>query len=57
MKNIRFERDHQKSQSNKKKHAVSFEDAQSVFLDPNARIISARKAAKQETTSYEDMIL
>jgi hypothetical protein len=98
MKNFRFEWDHQKSQSNKKKHAVSFEDAQSVFLDPNARIISdpdhsdtedrfillgmsetlrilvvchcyrgdenaliriisARKATKQETTSYEDMTL
>ena len=30
---IRFEWDNQKNRSNKKKHGVSFEEAQSVFYD------------------------
>ena len=30
---IRFERDEAKASSNKRKHGVSFEDAQSVFYD------------------------
>jgi uncharacterized DUF497 family protein len=33
---IRFEWDDQKSKTNKQKHKVSFEEAQSVFLDENA---------------------
>ncbi len=33
---IRFIWDENKSQSNKQKHKVSFEEAQSVFLDENA---------------------
>lgn len=36
---IHFEWDSAKSKSNKKKHGVSFE-AQSVFRDPSARLIS-----------------
>lgn len=92
MNDIRFEWDEKKSKSNKKKHKVSFEEAQTVFLDENAvryydpdhsededrfimlgislslrilvvchcyreddttiRIISARKADKQETKNY-----
>ena len=33
---IQFVWDEKKSQSNKRKHNVSFEEAQSVFLDENA---------------------
>jgi uncharacterized DUF497 family protein len=34
-----FEWDDNKAKTNLKKHAVSFEEAQSVFFDENARII------------------
>jgi uncharacterized DUF497 family protein len=34
--NIEFAWDENKSRSNKRKHNVSFEEAQSVFLDENA---------------------
>ena len=34
-----FEWDENKAGSNLKKHGVSFEEAQSVFMDENARII------------------
>ncbi len=37
---IEFEWDHTKSKSNKKKHGISFEEAQTVFNDPNARLIA-----------------
>lgn len=40
MKNLEFDWDHAKSRSNKKKHGISFEEAQSVFEDSNARLIS-----------------
>jgi len=92
MDNFHFEWDQKKNLSNHEKHAVSFEEAQTVFYDKNAieyyddthsleekrfimlgissqlrllvvcncvrnhnsiRIISARKATKQETKSYE----
>jgi uncharacterized DUF497 family protein len=92
MNDIRFEWDERKSRENKRKHNVSFEEAQTVFLDENAirffdpdhsqdedrflmlgmsftlrvlvvchcyrqddsviRIISARKADKQEQSDY-----
>ena len=39
MDELRFEWDERKSRSNKKKHGVSFEEARSVFLDENARLI------------------
>ena len=92
MSDIRFEWDERKNQENKRKHKVSFEEAQTVFLDENAiryfdpdhsededrfimlgmsftlrvlvvchcyreddsviRIISARKADKQEQSDY-----
>ena len=92
MSEIRFEWDPRKSQANKRKHKVSFEEAETVFLDENAirffdpdhsededrflllgmsftlrvivvchcyredeaviRIISARKADKQEQADY-----
>jgi len=39
MKAISFEWDEKKNSSNKKKHGVSFEEAQSVFVDENALLI------------------
>lgn len=36
MRGIRFEWDEVKSKENKRKHGVSFEEAQSVFFDENA---------------------
>ena len=36
MREIRFEWDERKNRENKRKHKVSFEEAQSVFLDENA---------------------
>ena len=39
MKSLSFKWDEKKSQTNHKKHKVSFEEAQSVFFDSNARMI------------------
>lgn len=39
MKAIHFEWDTSKSLSNKRKHGISFEEAQTVFLDENALLI------------------
>jgi uncharacterized DUF497 family protein len=36
MSDIRFEWDEQKSSENKRKHGVSFEEAQTVFFDEHA---------------------
>ncbi len=36
MNGIRFEWDKKKSRENKRRHGVSFEEAQTVFLDENA---------------------
>jgi uncharacterized DUF497 family protein len=36
MGEIRFEWDEAKSRENKRKHGISFEEAQTVFLDENA---------------------
>ena len=36
MNDIAFEWDERKSQANKRKHKVSFEEAQTVFFDENA---------------------
>ena len=36
MNDIRFEWNDRKSRENKRKHGVSFEEAQAVFLDENA---------------------
>ena len=92
MSELRFQWDERKNRENRRKHKVSFEDAQTVFLDENAiryfdpdhaededrflllgmsftlrvlvvchcyrdddlviRIISARKADKQEQADY-----
>ncbi len=39
MNKIHFEWDSQKNAGNKKKHNVSFEEAKTVFYDPNALLI------------------
>jgi len=39
MKTIAFVWDLTKAESNLKKHKISFEEAQTVFSDPNARMI------------------
>ena len=39
MKTILFAWDRTKAESNLKKHKISFEEAQTVFSDPNARMI------------------
>ena len=39
MDDLRFEWDERKNRSNEKKHGVSFEEARTVFLDDNARLI------------------
>ena len=40
MADVRFEWDSRKSRANKTKHGVSFEEAQTAFLDEHARVIS-----------------
>ena len=39
MKSMSFGWDRTKAESNLKKHKISFEEAQTVFSDPNARMI------------------
>lgn len=39
MKSLRFEWDTDKNTENKRKHGVSFDEAQAVFLDENALMI------------------
>jgi len=39
MSELRFEWNEEKNKTNKKKHGVSFEEAKTVFLDENARLI------------------
>jgi uncharacterized DUF497 family protein len=46
---IHFEWDENKSRINQKKHGVSFEEAQTVFFDPNARLIH-----DPDHSDYED---
>ena len=39
MKHLTFKWDNDKNFANQKKHNISFEEAQTVFLDENARLI------------------
>lgn len=39
MSELRFEWDEQRARSNEQKHNVSFEEAQTVFYDENARLM------------------
>ncbi len=45
---IRFEWDFEKAEINLKKHKVSFEEAESVFYDPNAISISDPEHSDEE---------
>jgi len=40
MQNLKFEWDSKKASSNATKHQITFEEAQTVFLDSNALLIS-----------------
>ena len=45
---IRFEWDEEKAALNLKKHKVSFEEAKTVFYDPNALLISDPEHSTEE---------
>jgi hypothetical protein len=46
--NIGFAWDRRKAESNRAKHGVSFEEAQTVFLDENARLIDDPDHSEEE---------
>lgn len=48
MSNITFDWDRRKAQSNQVKHGISFEEAQTVFLDENARLIDDPDHSEEE---------
>ena len=43
MGQLRFSRDTRKSRSNEQKHGVSFEEAETVFLDDNALLLDEKR--------------
>lgn len=45
---LSFEWDSNKAKANKKKHGVSFEEGQTVFADPFARVISDPDHSEKE---------
>ena len=45
---IRFEWDEEKAAFNLKKHNVSFEEAKTVFYDPNAKLIADPDHSEEE---------
>ena len=49
MKKLEFAWDSKKEKLNQSKHGVSFEDAKSVFFDPNARLIDDPDHSEKET--------
>lgn len=48
MEDIRFEWDQNKNEINKKKHKISFEEARTVFYDPEALVIDDPEHSEQE---------
>jgi uncharacterized protein len=48
MGNIRFEWDSGKARANQRKHGVSFEEAESVFYDDNARLMPDPDHSEEE---------
>lgn len=48
MNSLQFEWDPRKASSNLRKHGISFEEAKSVFLDENARLIDDPENSKSE---------
>ena len=45
---LRFERDDRKNAQNRRKHGISFEEAQTVFFDEQALLIADPDHSKQE---------
>lgn len=45
---IKFEWDEQKNQANKRKHKISFEEAQTVFYDAEALVIDDPEHSEEE---------
>ena len=62
MVELRFDWDPRKAAENLRKHRVSFEEAQTAFLDEEAlvieviRIISARRADRHEQEQYRERL-
>lgn len=48
MNNIKFTWDEGKNKSNQKKHGISFKEAQTVFYDENARLVSDGEHSQNE---------
>ncbi len=48
MERIKFEWDDNKNEINKRKHKISFEEAQTVFYDPEALVIDDPEHSEQE---------
>ena len=48
MEHIKFEWDDNKNEINKKKHRISFEEAQTVFYDSEALVIDDPEHSEQE---------
>ena len=48
MKDVRFSWDPKKNLTNVQKHGISFEEAQTVFYDENARLFSDNEHSKEE---------
>jgi hypothetical protein len=48
MSELRFEWDERKARSNEQKHGVSFNEAETVFYDENARVLNDPKHSLEE---------
>lgn len=48
MDELRFEWDSNKAESNRKKHGISFEEAQTAFYDDNARLVHDPEHSRDE---------
>ena len=48
MSALRFEWDSRKNSANRRKHGISFEEAKTVFLDDNARVIPDPEHSEDE---------
>ena len=48
MPDLRFEWDNRKNLGNQRKHGVSFEEAQTAFLDENAQLITDPDSSEDE---------
>ena len=48
MSSIKFEWDARKAEANEKKHGISFDEARTVFLDENAKLINDPSHSEDE---------